>query len=92
MREVPEGQGRRRGTTAGLSARPSEGETKDMKLERGDPSGLAKRCHGSGMLICRCMGDGCCCGFHGEAECFGCVDCEDEDDYDEDRGEDEVSQ
>jgi hypothetical protein len=28
------------------------------------------------MLICRCMGDGCCCGFHGYAECYGCPDCE----------------
>lgn len=54
--------------------------------------GLETRCHGSGLLICRCMGDGCCCDFHGYAECYGCEDCElsDEDrDFYEEPEEDE---
>lgn len=41
-----------------------------------DSRTLAKRCYGTGYLECSCMGDGCCCDFHGSAECFGCPDCE----------------
>jgi hypothetical protein len=47
-----------------------------MTPERGDTSGLDSRCGGSGFLACNRMGDGCCCGFHGEAECYGCQDCD----------------
>jgi hypothetical protein len=48
----------------------------DMEPEPGDSSGLETRCHGTGVLECRCMGDGCCCGFYGSTECYGCEDCE----------------
>ncbi len=62
----------------------------EMVPEPGDSSGLASRCCGSGYLECRCMGDGCCCGFHGYAECYGCPDCEwDGDDADAYWGEEE---
>jgi hypothetical protein len=47
-------------------------------------SGLTRRCRGTGMLICRCLGDGCCCDNHGYADCPGCEDCEwSDDDRDE---------
>lgn len=39
-------------------------------------AGLARRCYGTGYRACNCMGDDCCCGFHGSAECYGCADCE----------------
>jgi hypothetical protein len=38
--------------------------------------GLDTRCHGTGMLTCHCGGDQCYCDFNGEAECYGCQDCE----------------
>ena len=41
---------------------------------------INKRCHGTGVLKCLCAGDFCVCGFHGEAECDGCPDCEMTDD------------
>lgn len=54
-----------------------------MEPEPVDLSGLSSRCGGTGYLTCRCMGDGCCCGFHSYAECYGCPDCEgSDDDYD----------
>lgn len=63
-----------------------------MTPEAGDLSGLAKRCHGSGILICRCMGDGCCCGFYGEADCPGCEGCRwSDEDRDKFQTEDELS-
>lgn len=41
-------------------------------------------CGGYGWIICRCGGDLCFCGNFGEIECFGCPDCEfNEDDYPE---------
>lgn len=44
--------------------------------------GLTQTCNGTGWLICRCGGDACFCSRQGEAECFGCRDCEDsEQDY-----------
>lgn len=52
----------------------------EMEPEPVDSSGLDLRCHGTGTLDCRCMGDGCCCGFHGSTECLGCPDCEWDDD------------
>lgn len=44
---------------------------------------LRRRCGGSGYLSCYCGGDFCVCHHHGEAECFGCADCESpgDDDY-----------
>ena len=45
-------------------------------MNRPSAKTLSLRCHGSGYLICRCMGDGCCCDFHGSVECPGCTDCE----------------
>ena len=51
---------------------------------RPDPKYLTTRCHGQGFLICRCMGDGCCCEYGGSVECPGCPDCEwSDDDRDE---------
>lgn len=44
-----------------------------------------RNCGGMGYWDCLCGGDFCICHNHGESECFGCVDCEqdrDEDDYD----------
>lgn len=59
-----------------MSAEPYEPEPVDS-------SGLEARCHGTGMLECRCGGDQCYCGFHGSTECYGCPDCEwDDDDQD----------
>ena len=43
-----------------------------------DDSGLDERCGGSGFLDCHCGGDLCVCHNHGEAECHGCPDCEDD--------------
>jgi hypothetical protein len=41
------------------------------------------RCGGLGMLYCDgCGGDQCICICGGESECFGCPDCEGNDDYD----------
>ena len=43
--------------------------------------GLDATCGGSGILDCHCGGDLCVCCNHGEAECYGCANCEgDEDD------------
>lgn len=44
-------------------------------------SGLTKRCHGSGIRICRCGGDICCCINDGYVDCPGCEDCESVDDW-----------
>lgn len=46
---------------------------------------LESRCGGSGVVNCFCGGDFCVCHNHGESECLGCPDCEEEDDdyYDE---------
>ncbi len=41
-----------------------------------DMDGLDKKCGGTGMLYCYCGGDLCVCHNHGEVECFGCEDCE----------------
>ena len=53
--------------------------------------GLDPRCGGFGIRDCHCGGDLCVCGNFGEVECFGCPDCErDDDDYgDMDAGEGE---
>lgn len=41
-------------------------------------------CGGTGVLNCYCGGDQCVCHNHGEVECFGCADCEqDSDEYDD---------
>ena len=41
-------------------------------------------CGGLGILLCNgCGGDLCVCLCGGEAECFGCEECEYEDDYEE---------
>lgn len=49
---------------------------------------LDRRCGGLGMLDCHCGGDLCVCHNHGHVECYGCPDCEDEDDdyYYDDEG------
>lgn len=39
-------------------------------------------CGGSGLLNCHCGGDQCVCHNHGEVECFGCEDCQSENDQD----------
>ena len=50
-----------------------------------DDSGLDDTCGGTGSLQCVCGGDFCVCHYHGETECPGCEDCEEEhDDFDED--------
>lgn len=42
-------------------------------------------CHGGGTLRCRgCGGDACICQCGGEEECYGCRDCDREDDYEDD--------
>jgi hypothetical protein len=42
-------------------------------------------CGGLGSIACFCGGDFCVCHNHGEVECFGCADCEDEfKDFDKD--------
>jgi hypothetical protein len=48
---------------------------------------LDMRCGGLGILDCHCGGDLCVCHNHGEVECYGCPDCEgDDDDYYDDEG------
>lgn len=42
-----------------------------------------ERCGGNGYMHCYCGGDFCCCGNGGEIECYGCEDCERDDDYDD---------
>ena len=44
-----------------------------------DYDGLEESCGGSGSLNCFCGGDQCVCHFHGETECEGCEDCEEQD-------------
>lgn len=49
-------------------------------------------CGGTGTLYCECGGEFCVCHHHGEVECPGCEDCEDEyerfdDFWDDDDGE-----
>lgn len=46
-----------------------------------DDSGLDARCGGLGVLNCHCGGDLCVCHYHGERDCFGCKDCEGDEDY-----------
>lgn len=50
-----------------------------------EKDGLDSRCHGWRVLHCYCGGDLCVCHNHGETECFGCPDCEEDngDDYDD---------
>lgn len=44
---------------------------------------LGDLCGGSGVLYCDCGGDSLCvCHNHGEVQCFGCEDCEPDDDGD----------
>lgn len=45
-----------------------------------DDTGLESSCGGTGSLNCHCGGDLCVCHYHGETECPGCTDCEDDDD------------
>ena len=48
-------------------------------------SGLDRTCGGLRILYCYCVGDFCVCAYHGEVECYGCEDCDpDEDDFDDD--------
>lgn len=49
-----------------------------------DPLGLESSCGGTGYLQCYCGGDFCVCHHHGETECPGCPDCEDDRPDDED--------
>lgn len=46
-------------------------------------STLTETCGGTGTLYCICGGDFCICHNHGEAECGGCPDCEDDEEYDD---------
>jgi hypothetical protein len=41
-------------------------------------------CGGTGMVNCYCGGDQCVCHNHGEMECLGCGDCDNEDDCGDD--------
>lgn len=41
---------------------------------------LSRGCGGYRFMICLCGGDLCACHNHGEIECFGCQDCEGDDD------------
>lgn len=50
--------------------------------------GLDRRCGGTGVLDRHCGGDLCVCHNHGEAECYGCPDCEGDDEEWEDGDED----
>jgi hypothetical protein len=43
---------------------------------------MSETCGGLGMFICYCGGDFCICNNNGEYECYGCEDCEREDDFD----------
>jgi hypothetical protein len=47
------------------------------------------RCGGKGWIRCHCGGDLCVCGNQGEIECYGCPDCDQDDDecYPEDDDE-----
>ncbi len=38
---------------------------------------LDSPCNGSGVIYCYCGGDCCVCHLHGETDCEGCDDCED---------------
>lgn len=40
---------------------------------------LPSRCGGYGYINCICGGDFCVCHWHGEVECFGCPDCDEDD-------------
>lgn len=42
---------------------------------------LDTRCRGTGVLYCHCGGDLCVCHHHGEVDCYGCADCESDDEY-----------
>lgn len=43
--------------------------------------GLPRTCGGLGILECECGGDHLCvCHHHGEVDCYGCEDCDDDDD------------
>jgi len=55
-----------------------------------DDEGLDVRCGGMGVLYCECGGDMCVCHHHGETSCFGCPDCECNDQYDEDDLNDQI--
>lgn len=48
-----------------------------------DSDFLDESCGGTGILNCHCGGDLCVCHHHGETECFGCPDCEGEDDWED---------
>jgi hypothetical protein len=50
-----------------------------------DDTGLDVSCGGLGSLNCRCGGDQCVCHYHGETDCPGCPDCEN--DCDDDWGD-----
>ncbi len=39
---------------------------------------LDETCGGTGALYCYCGGDQCVCHFHGETQCDGCEDCQQE--------------
>lgn len=52
--------------------------------------GLDDGCGGTGVLHCYCGGDQCVCHYHGETECPGCPDC-DEDDQDWVLGDDDYA-
>lgn len=52
-----------------------------------DDEVYSQTCGGGGYLDCMCGGDFCVCHHHGEVECYGCVDCDDDgydDGYDDD--------
>lgn len=53
-----------------------------------DQSVYLDTCGGTGFLDCVCGGDFCICHHHGETECFGCVDCNDDQERDDDDGAD----
>lgn len=46
-------------------------------------STLLPGCGGTKTLHCYCGGDFCICHNHGEAECYGCAECQDRDDHDD---------
>jgi len=43
-----------------------------------DDAFLPETCGGLGVMDCLCGGDLCVCHNHGEVQCFGCEDCEDD--------------
>lgn len=49
-----------------------------------DDSGLPESCGGLGVMHCECAGSFCQCHNHGEVQCDGCEDCEDDWDEDDD--------